>query len=82
MHLHDLVPVSLRGKIPEFLPGQKSILNVVQCAKRPALGDAPAGLIVFGRVASAEVLEERYEDNRALDPKIRLFNTYVRLIRA
>ena len=54
MHLHGLVPVSLVGKIPEFLPGWKAIFEAVQCAIRPALGDAPPGLIVFGREVWAE----------------------------
>ena len=30
MHLHGLVPVALRGKIPEFLPGWKAIFAVLQ----------------------------------------------------
>jgi hypothetical protein len=53
MHLHGLVPVALRGKIPEFLSGWKAIFSAVQCAMRPAPSDAPAGWIVFGRVTWA-----------------------------
>ena len=37
---------------------------------------------MFGRVASGAPPEEHDQDKRALDPAIRLFNTYVRLIRA
>jgi len=51
MHLHDLVPVSLRGKLREYGPGCKAI-GAVQSATAP--GDAPAGWIVFGRVTWAE----------------------------
>ena len=54
MHLHDLVPVLLGVKIPEFLFGWKPIFDAVQFVMRPVPGDAPGGLIVFGRVASAE----------------------------
>ena len=36
----------------------------------------------IGGVASAAAPEERDQGNRALDPAIRLFNTYRRLIRA
>ena len=43
MRLHGLVPVSLRGKIPEFLAGWKSIFDAVQCAMRSAPGGAPPG---------------------------------------
>jgi len=49
MDLHGLVPISLRGKIPEFLPGWKAIFNAVKRPTGPTLGDAPAGLTVFSR---------------------------------
>ena len=32
MHLHGLVPVSLRSKIPEFRLGWTAIFDAVQCA--------------------------------------------------
>ena len=38
--------------------------------------------MIFGRVAWSEAPEQRDQGIRALDPAIRLFNTYVRLIRA
>ena len=49
------------GKIPEFDSMLKCICGTVQFATAFA-----AGLIVFGRVASAETPEARDQDNRAL----------------
>ena len=59
------------SNIPEFLSGWKSIFDAVQCAMRPAPGDAPAVLIGFGRVGWAETPGASFPRNSILSCSFR-----------
>ena len=68
---------------PEILPAEPDDAGERATVDVQALSsDEESSATQIGGVSSAEATEERDQGNRELDPPIRLFNTYRRLIRA